>query len=150
MRLIRIDPFTRKLTREFVEDGETGVMNFLVQSSELMVINLGQEHLLWLDANWAVREKNAFFSLTMQPNAVLGGYAVVSGIDLEHAAINPEEPVIPNNCGLPVDATSTQFQWVEPEAAALHSVVQGLRAEHSGWLPREVILRGRTGPESVH
>ena len=136
MRLLRIDPFTRKVTREYY-DMATGIVNFYTQTSELRMIGLGQEHELYIDDNWALREKQAFWTLAANPEGCLGGYAVITGSNM-------------SNCSLPADAVQNMMTWIEPEMASLHPVVQGLRAEMKGFLPREVVLQGRTGPESVH
>lgn len=127
MRLLRIDPFKQTVTREYHEC-EMAIINFHVQSEELMQISLGQAHMVWLDLNWALREKQAFWTFTGNPEGVLGGYAVVTGRD---------ENLDIANCAVPEITMRHQMVWVEPERAALHPIVQQLRSEVKGYLPKQ-------------
>lgn len=127
MRALVINPFDRTVKRVYHEC-ELAIVNFHVQSEELMKIPLGQEHAVWLDLHWAVREKQAFWTLNGNPDGVLGGRALITGHALDGDVLN---------CAVPESAMLNQMVWVEPEQAALHSVVQGLRREVKGYLPRQ-------------
>lgn len=127
MRLLQIDPFEKKVTR-FYHDCEIAIINFHVQAEELMQIPLGQENMLWLDLNWALRERQSFWTLKGNPDGVLGGYAVITGRDENNEIAN---------CGLPDIGVLNQILWVTPEMASLNPVVQGLRREIKGYLPKQ-------------
>lgn len=127
MRALVIDPFERTVKRVY-HDCEIAIINYHAQSEELMQIPLGQEHMVWLDLHWALREKQAFWTLNGNPEGVLGGYAIVTG---------RTETMEISNCPVPELAMLQQMVWIEPEIAALHQVVQGLRREIKGYLPKQ-------------
>lgn len=117
MRLLKLDPWKREVTAKYYEL-ETAVINFHVQSSDLMVFPLGQSHMLFLDEKWALRKDQAWFGMKDVPSGILGGYGVITGKDDEGGIAN---------CGLNADAVKAQFTWQNDEYARRHPAVIQMR-----------------------
>lgn len=130
MRAIRIDPFQKQVTRHYLEPDTTGIINHYVQSSELVVVNLGTMHQFWFDAKWFRRIGQEFFCFTANPQTLFGGYALITG--------GRDREI--ENCSLPVDGVEAQFSWVGAQVAENMSILKSLRRGPTEMIPRENVV----------
>lgn len=136
MRLLVINPFNRTVKSEYVEILK-GIINFHVQSSQLSLMPLGQEHLLYFDHEWWRRIDQSYWRLKAAPDTVLGGKAVITG-----KPENMEDMVA--NCGLNPEHVAQQLEWVERDEAESNPVVVEMMAMLRR-IPKEVISRYSEG-----